>query len=124
MLDLVFVRANDRTDVTTRKVKVKHFREFKGKMPYPKGGYTALFDLSSGNIYVSKCRPDESFSKRKGVYTCIQKMIESGLPFPEPKKVDFICDIITRPNAIELLVAKEDYRSAFFDKYESHYWWL
>lgn len=56
--------------------KVKHFRQYEGRNVNPKGGHTVIFDLQYGEIYSSKCRGDEHFSRHKGVLTCLQKMLD------------------------------------------------
>jgi hypothetical protein len=55
--------------------KIKHFRRTAGREILPTGGHTAIFELGGDRVYSSKCRDDETFSRRKGILTCLQKMI-------------------------------------------------
>lgn len=66
-----------RPDLTFN-VKVKHFRQSDGARGFSTtGGHTAIFDKETGMVFSSRCRPDETFSRRKGILACIQKMIQN-----------------------------------------------
>ena len=59
-------------------VKVKHFRvSDDGRNLSPMGGHTAIFDKDTGMVFSARCRPDETFSRRKGILACIQKMVQN-----------------------------------------------
>ncbi len=66
-------------------VKIKHFRQYTGRVPSTHGGHTAVFFMTDGLVYSSKCRNDEQFSRQKGVLTCLQKFFLSSNWFPENK---------------------------------------
>lgn len=70
---------NDRKYLHSFDFKIKHHRNSKGKEISPLGGATYLFDLSNGLIYSAKCRNDETFSKKKGILTCLQKMLNCSV---------------------------------------------
>ena len=60
----------------TLKVKVKHFRQSDGGRGFSTtGGHTAIFDKETGMVFSARCRPDEPFSRRKGILACIQKLV-------------------------------------------------
>jgi len=63
-------------------LKVKHLRQFEqnGRKMKQHGGHTVIFDTVSSTMFSAKCRMNEQFSRRKGVLTCIQKMLDN-LPF-------------------------------------------
>lgn len=63
----------------SKRFAIKHFRQYEGKEVSPLGGFTLLIDLDTARSYVAKCRPDESFSRRKGILTCLQKALNHGM---------------------------------------------
>lgn len=64
----------------TLNLKVKHFRQFldNGKTYNPRGGSTIIFDQDSSAVFTARCRMTENFSRRKGLLTCIQKLLDSS----------------------------------------------
>lgn len=65
--------------MSSKRFAIKHFRQYDGKNVSPLGGFTLLIDLDTARSYVAKCRPDESFSRRKGILTCLQKALNHGM---------------------------------------------
>jgi hypothetical protein len=59
----------------TKEFKIKHFRRTEGREILPTGGHTAIFEIGGDKVFSAKCRDDETFSRRKGILTCLQKMV-------------------------------------------------
>lgn len=98
--------------------KVKHFRQYDGRTVKTHGGHSAVFDMTSGLVFSSKCRDDEQFSRRKGVLTCIQKLLLSKSFSNEDKSKMFIADVRFLPNGCNVWISDEDCIA------EGPYWWL
>lgn len=101
----------------TLKLKVKHFRQYDGRVARTNGGHTAIFDKDSGLVFSSKCRDDEQFSRRKGILTCIQKMLQCQAFQCGTSKINYwIIDAKFNDNGCEVFidVAPESIK----------FWWL
>jgi hypothetical protein len=98
-------------------LKVKHFRQYEGRVAKTTGGHTAIFDVDSGLVFSSKCRDDEQFSRRKGILTCLQKMLQSeAFHCGELKEEYWITDVKFTSDGCLIFV--NDLPP------ENRYWWL
>ena len=111
------VTVNDSTGYRfTLNLKVKHFRQYEGRNAKTNGGHTAIFDRDSGLVFSSKCRDDEQFSRRKGVLTCIQKMLQcQAFQCKTPKEGYWINDVKFNDNGCSIWLGEGS---------EENYWWL
>lgn len=101
----------------TLELKVKHFRQYEGRSAKTNGGHTAIFDQDSGLVFSSKCRDDEQFSRRKGVLTCLQKMLQcEAFQCGVPKEGYWITDVKFGDNQCQVTITDLDANS--------RYWWL
>lgn len=60
-------------------LKIKHFRQYQdnGRTFSPTGGSTVIFEQRTCSVFTAKCRHDENFSRKKGLLTCIQKLLDT-----------------------------------------------
>ena len=77
----IFLDDEHNTLFETVDFKVKHFRLSDGRKISSYGGFTSLFALDKKLVFSSKCRGDEHFSKKKGILTCLQKMLKTKKTF-------------------------------------------
>jgi hypothetical protein len=90
---------------TTLNLKVKHFRNYDGRIPSTTGGHTAIFELNHGLVFSSKCREDEQFCRRKGILTCIQKLLQSEcFQRAIPKDGNWIVDWKFTGNGVDIWI--------------------
>lgn len=61
----------------TLNLKIKHVRQRDGRSVNPCGGTTVIFEQNSCSVFTANCRHDEQFSRRKGLLTCVQKLLHS-----------------------------------------------
>lgn len=97
-------------------LKVKHFRQYQGRNVLPHGGHTCIFDMDSGLVFSSKCRGNEQFSRRYGVLTFLQKMLQcKAFHCAVPKDSYWIADATFTKNGCDVYIS---------DGVQTPYYWL
>ena len=78
----VMVVTEDGRDLISLDLTIKHFRqmEMNGRVPSQYGGQTVIFEQNTNTVFSSRCRMTEQFSRKKGLLTCIQKLLHQ-VPF-------------------------------------------
>jgi hypothetical protein len=99
-------------------LKVKHFRQYDGRVPNTCGGHSAIFEVNSGLVFSSKCRDDEQFSRRKGLLTSLQKLLLSKSFHRNNDKLNYyIQDVVFESNGCTIWIGGLNENGGAF-------WWL
>ena len=79
---VVSVVTEDGQDLFSLDLKIKHSRQMtpNGRAPSQYGGQTVIFEQNTNTVFSSRCRMSEQFSRRKGLMTCLQKLLHQ-IPF-------------------------------------------
>ncbi len=80
---LLKIHGPNKDDLKEVTIQFRHIRPPGRNMPKPKGGMTILAGVTLGyklpRIYVAQCHPDDFFSKRMGMITCVKELIHDTM---------------------------------------------
>jgi hypothetical protein len=115
----VVVLTEDGRDLFSLDLKIKHSRQMipNGRAPSQYGGQTVIFEQNTNTVFSARCRMSEQFSRRKGLMTCLQKLLHQ-IPFRGLEATYGKMDILTfdlNPNGMTIYVgtATEENRNSW-----------